>query len=48
MKENMKKIVRACIYYNLSKQYNDGMKWDLVAKTVIADNHPQAVLIEYT
>jgi hypothetical protein len=27
--------------------YNDGMKWDLVAKTVISDTHPQAVLIEY-
>jgi len=43
----MKQTPRACIYYNLSQQYNNGMKWDLVAKTVIADTHPQAVLIEY-
>ena len=43
----MKPTPRACIYYNLSLMYNDGMKWDLVAKTVISDTHPQAVLIEY-
>ena len=42
-----KKRPVACVYYNLSQQYNNGMKWDLVAKTVIADTHPQAVLIQY-
>lgn len=45
--EMEKKRPVACVYYNLSQQYNNGMKWDLVAKTVIADTHPQAVVIQY-
>lgn len=43
----MKWHVLSVIYYNLSQQYHNGMRYDLVAKTVIADTHPQAVLIEH-
>ena len=43
--ENQRPV--ACVYYNLSQQYNNGMKWDLVAKTGSADTHPQAVVIQY-